>query len=96
MMNIREYCQKAKEVDNIDIPEFVNRYLPPSYIQPAELFPDYPDVPYTTLHPDATPEEIYLNRVHTWLTTPLKLTSERVINISAMVHLQSPPFAGIA
>ena len=71
MMSLDEFVKAAKEVDDLDIPEIIKRYpvLQSSFWFENERFPDYPTVPYKQLHPDASLEEIFKQRVFPQLYT---------------------------
>ena len=96
MMNAREYYQKAYEIDGLDISIYIEKYIPFTSVDSAEIFPNYPDQPYRNFKPDATPDEIFRNRVEPWLMNPVKIITQKYFNLSLVVHLQTSPFAGLA
>lgn len=96
MMTAREYYQKAYEIDGLDIPVYIEKYIPFTAVDSAEIFPNYPDKPYRMLKPNATPDEIFRNRVEPWLLNPVKIITTKYFNLSLLVHLQTSPFAGLA
>lgn len=96
MMNAREYYQKAYEVDGLDIPVYIEKYIPFTEVNSNEIFPNYPDQPYRSLKPNATPDEIFRTRVEPWLLNPVKVITQKCFNLSLVVYLQTSPFSGLA
>ena len=96
MMDIRDFFHRAIEVDDLNITKFIQEHFPHLVIYTNEMFPNYPLQPYKQLNPEATTEDIFMNRVYPWLTGSVKLISYSVPNIPVAVRLQTSPFVGVA
>lgn len=67
MITIGEYIQKAYDIDGINISLYFHTRPTDEGFTTSDMCPDYPDIPYRQIYPDATNEEIFEARCAHWV-----------------------------